>query len=109
MRIKDYVSMIESNLFPMPSSNDNNQLDKNNLIVDDELIASLNKLNADIKEFIRASKNHFTQLKLSNETILDLNLYCKSTINELFQQITSCSSANNRVNKMFIIFISTHS
>lgn len=101
MRIKDYVSMIESNLFPMASSNNNNQLYKNNLIVDDELIASLNKLNADIKEFIRASKNHFTQLKLSNETILDLNLYCKSTINELFQQITSCSSANNRVNKMF--------
>lgn len=100
MKVKDYVSMIETNLFSMASSN-NNKFYKNNLIVDDELIASLNKLNGDIKEFIRTSKNNYIQFKLIKETLLDINLYYKSAINEVFQQIFSCSTSNNRITKMF--------
>ena len=90
-RIKEYVSMLETNLLPLSNSN-------SSIISDEKFIISLNKLNNDIKSFIKSAKKNFTTIKSSNEQILLHTSKNKTLLNECISLLSS-----NRINKEKII------
>ena len=90
-RIKEYVSMLETNLLPLSNSN-------SSIISDEKFIISLNKLNNDIKSFIKSAKKNFTTIKSSNDQILLHTSKHKTLLNECVSLLSS-----NRANKEKII------
>lgn len=90
-RIKEYVSMLETNLLPLSNSS-------SSLLSDEKIILSINKLNNDIKSFIRTAKTNFTTIKASNDQIMLHISRNKTIVNECISLISS-----NRINKEKII------
>ena len=90
-RIKEYVSMLETNLLPLSNSN-------SSIISDEKFMISLNKLNNDIKCFIKSAKKNFTAIKTSNDQILLHTSKNTTLLNECVSLLSS-----NRVNKEKII------